>query len=243
MRAILTYHSIDSSGSVISLPPEVFAEHVAWFASGKVQVVHLEELLALPAAANAVAITFDDAFTSVATHAAPLLAAHGLPATCFVVTRHAGGDNRWGGKADPGIPVLPIMDWSSLGALGTQGFRLGAHSRNHRYLPRCTDAELRDELDGSREDLAQYAGVRASAFAYPYGTVDARVASAARSVFAIACTTAHRPLSKAPARDQVPRLDAWYFSAPGALEGWGTRRFTGRVLLRHALRTVRRALR
>ncbi|MBK9550504.1 MAG: hypothetical protein IPO52_15740 [Gemmatimonadetes bacterium] len=61
MRAILTYHAIDATGSVISVTPEDFAAHVSWAASGAVQVVSVEELLAFPDSVNAVALTFDDA--------------------------------------------------------------------------------------------------------------------------------------------------------------------------------------
>ena len=38
MRAILTYHSIDESGSPISVDPDAFRRHVRWLASGRVRV-------------------------------------------------------------------------------------------------------------------------------------------------------------------------------------------------------------
>ncbi len=44
MRAILTYHSIDSSGSPISLSEESFRGHVRFLGSGRVSVVPLAEL-------------------------------------------------------------------------------------------------------------------------------------------------------------------------------------------------------
>ena len=37
MKAILTYHSIDESGSVISIPEATFRRHVAWLAAGRVR--------------------------------------------------------------------------------------------------------------------------------------------------------------------------------------------------------------
>ncbi|TFG50637.1 MAG: polysaccharide deacetylase, partial [Gemmatimonadales bacterium] len=45
MRAILTYHSIDDSGSPISVAPEQFRAHVRWLQSGVIRVVPLAELL------------------------------------------------------------------------------------------------------------------------------------------------------------------------------------------------------
>ena len=98
MRAILTYHSIDDSGSPISVAPEEFRAHVRWLSSGLVRVVPLAELVTLPPEEEAVAITFDDAFQNFASVAAPLLYEHGLPATLFVVSGRVGRDNAWGDR-------------------------------------------------------------------------------------------------------------------------------------------------
>jgi len=64
MRAILTYHSIDESGSVISVSESVFRGHVTWLARSAVRVVSIDTLMHLPADANAVALTFDDGFVN-----------------------------------------------------------------------------------------------------------------------------------------------------------------------------------
>ena len=56
MRAILTYHSIDESGSPISISEQVFRSQIAWLAKGHVKVVSLETLMGMPASANAVAL-------------------------------------------------------------------------------------------------------------------------------------------------------------------------------------------
>ena len=45
MRAILTYHSIDDSGSLISVAPAVFRSHVQWLTSGRVRALSLEDLI------------------------------------------------------------------------------------------------------------------------------------------------------------------------------------------------------
>ncbi len=243
MRAILTYHSIDRSGSVISVTPATFRAHVEWMAERNVRVVSLPELLALPDEVNAVALTFDDALASVAVEAAPLLAAHGFPATVFVVSRHVGGNNRWNGAGDPGIPEQPVLGWDALGRLREQGFSIGAHTRRHRPLPECGDAELADELAGAAEDIAKALGERPATFAYPYGAVDPRVARAAAEQFAIACTTAFRPVTGATPRAMVPRLDAWYFHDASRLRRWGTSRFRRAIALRDALRRTRRLFR
>ena len=87
MRAILTYHSVDESGSPISIAPAAFRRHVAWLAAHGPRVVSVDELLRLPPTAAAVALTFDDAFVNFADLAWPLLREHRLPATVFVPSK------------------------------------------------------------------------------------------------------------------------------------------------------------
>jgi len=239
MRAILTYHSIDRSGSIISITPEAFRAHVEWMARGSVRVVSLPELLTLADDIDAVALTFDDALSSVATEAAPLLAAHAFPGTIFVPTRHVGGDNRWNGAVDPGVPVLAVLGWDALARLRSQGFFIGGHTRHHRHLRQCGVAELTDELAGGADDIAAALGERPTAFAYPYGDTDARVARAAAAQYAICCTTAFQPVRATDPHEMIPRLDAWYFRDPSPLARWGTTGFRRSVAARHALRRIR----
>jgi peptidoglycan/xylan/chitin deacetylase (PgdA/CDA1 family) len=240
MRAILTYHSIDRSGSVISITPEAFRAHVEWLAGGTMRVVSLAELLTLADDVDAVALSFDDALASVATEAAPLLAAHAFPATVFVPTRHVGGDNRWNGAIDPGIPVQAVLGWDALARLRAQGLAIGGHTRHHRHLHLCDAAELTDELVGSADDIAASLGERPTAFAYPYGDVDARVARAAATYYAICCTTAFQPVRTIDRPEMLPRLDAWYFRDASRLARWGTTGFRRSVAVRHGLRRLRR---
>jgi len=240
MRAILTYHSIDRTGSVISVTPEDFAAHVAWAASGAVQVVSLEELLTLPDATDAVALTFDDALASVATEAAPRLAEHGLAATVFVVSQHVGGDNRWGGRTSGEVPTATVLDWDAIGALAEAGWAVGSHTVHHPKLTQCGDAELEDELAGSAATIAQRVGTRPRTFAYPYGDADPRVRAAVGRHYRIGCSTTYRPVSSTTDPLDVPRLDAWYFRGRAPFRDWGTPRFRRAVAWRHTLRRARR---
>ena len=50
MKAILTYHSVDDSGSAVSVSPDAFRRHVRWLASERVRVVTVPQLPALPPA-------------------------------------------------------------------------------------------------------------------------------------------------------------------------------------------------
>lgn len=67
---------------------------------------------------------------------------------------------------------------------------LGGHSVSHPALTTLAADECREEIDGSRDDLARLIGTPAAGFAYPYGDMNAAVrADVARSGFAWACST------------------------------------------------------
>lgn len=242
MRAILTYHSIDDSGSPISVPPQVFARHVQWLGSGAVRVTRLEDLLAVDDETDAVAITFDDGFRSVEEIAAPLLQEHGLPATVFVVTDHVGGTNAWGGSSPATIPVMPLLDWNGLARVARAGVSLGAHSRTHPDLTAIPLAQAQDEIEGSLAALERRTGVRPLSFAYPYGRVNDAVARAAAAACDCACTAELGPIDVSPDRWRLPRLDAYYFQGAGRLEGWGRPHWHAYVKGRAVLRRVRQVI-
>ncbi len=239
MRAILTYHSIDPSGSAVSVHPHSFARQLEWLVRDDVRVVSLDALLALPPDANAVAITFDDALANIATDAAPQLAAHGWTATVFVPTRHVGRDNQWQALGQHRVPLLPLLSWDGLGRLADAGWTVAAHTRHHARLPSCSDPELADELSGAVEDIATHLGTTARWLAYPFGDVNPRVRDATAQWFAGACTTALRPLG---ARDDplaLPRLDAYYLTPSVCGWSWGGERMRRYLGVRRLLRNAR----
>lgn len=244
MRVILTYHSIDRSGSPISVPPEAFDRHVRWLATSGVRVVPLAELPATEG--DAVALTFDDGFTSVAQEAAPRLADHGLPATVFVVSGHAGGTNAWDrpvAGARPAVPEMPLLDWEQLGRLGDRGLTVAAHTRSHPRLSGLSAAAATDEILGGADEIERRLGIRPSTFAYPYGDVSATAADVARARFTCAVTTDMRALRPAEDPARLPRLDAWYFRNPARLEAWGSAGFHAHVRARALARRARGWLR
>jgi peptidoglycan/xylan/chitin deacetylase (PgdA/CDA1 family) len=240
MRAVLTYHSIDDSGSPVSLPTRAFAEHVGWFASGRVRVLALDQIAAHPDGADdAVAITFDDGFLSAGPAIEELLS-KGLSATVFVVSGHVGGTNSWGGSRYRDVPTLPLLGWRDLERLVARGASIGAHTRSHPNLRKLSSSALDEELLGCQDDLHKRLGVRSLHVAYPYGHVDDRVSVAAARCFRWGYTTDFRFMSAADKAFRLPRLDMYYFGAPGALESWGSRSFLRRVAWiagRRALRT------
>ena len=236
-RAILTYHSIDSSGSAISIDETAFRRHVDWLASGVVTVTTLDGLLDVGPEADAVALTFDDAFASFGTIAWPLLRERDLPATVFVVTERAGSTSEWNRELD--VPDLPLLDWDALGRLAEQGVHLGSHTRHHPRLPELETTRLVDEIAGSAASMRERTGKAPTAFAYPYGAVDSRSEKAVREVYRLACGTSLGMLGSEPPEYRLPRLDSYYYTRPGRLESWGSARFKGHLGLRSTARSLR----
>lgn len=239
MRAILTYHSIDTSGSPISVSPAAFRRQIEHLVRTGVAFVTVDELLAdrVPGR-SAVALTFDDGFANIAAEALPLLVDRGLPATIFVVSDCVGATSRWSTTDGHGLAEQPLLGWDALGHTASKGMTIGSHSRTHPSLTRVSPAQIEDEIQGAASEVARQLGHAPRGFAYPYGAVNAPVRAAVANVHSWACTTAFR------AHDdrqpfELPRLDMWYFEQPGRFEGFGTPAFARWVQMRHRLRQVR----
>jgi peptidoglycan/xylan/chitin deacetylase (PgdA/CDA1 family) len=242
MRGILTYHSIDPSGSPISVDEEAFRRHVDWLASGAVRVVPLERILDVPDEEDAVAITFDDGFTNLADLAWPLLLERELPATLFVPTGRVGHDNSWGDVSQGGIPTLPLCDWDTLARMSAEGLGIGSHTVNHTHLEHLPERELRAELEESTAEIERRLDVRPATFCYPYGTYDDRCVKAAAELYGLSVTTELRTLAYHEHPHRLPRLDAYYFRANHLLEDWGSPAFRGHLWVRATARRARAAL-
>ncbi len=97
---ILTYHSIDNSGSVISTTPERFRSQMQYLSDSSFNVISLNEIATCirekqPFPSRSLAITFDDGFKNNYDIAYPVLKEYGFSAIIFLVTGYCGRNNRW----------------------------------------------------------------------------------------------------------------------------------------------------
>lgn len=242
MKAILAYHSIDPSGSVISIHPDAFDRHLRAFERHGVRVAGLETLLSLDDDAHAVALTFDDAFENFATVAWPRLRDRGFTATVFVPTAFAGRTNGWTGGRRLQVPRLPLLDWAALARLAGDGVEIGSHTRSHPDLRTLDAGALLDEIEGAAEMIRAETGTHPVSFAYPFGFLDDAVAAAVARVHDRACTMEHRALRTAEDPLRLPRLDVFYLRRPESLPAWGSILFRGRIWARARARAVRATL-
>jgi peptidoglycan/xylan/chitin deacetylase (PgdA/CDA1 family) len=241
MKAVLTYHSIDDSGSPVSIDERSFRAHVEWLASGAVEVVPLPELTSVPESQDAVSVTFDDGLENFGRIAAPALLEARIPVTVFVVTDSVGGRSDWSGTGGS-VPVFPLLDWEALGVLADEGVELGAHTRTHPVLTRLDAASIEEEVLGGAQRLREETGRTPQAFAYPYGIHDDRVVQIAARAFQVAVTARLDVVKPGGDPHRVPRLDMWYYRDPDLLRAWGSRRFALYLGARRLARGLRQAL-
>ena len=189
---ILIYHSIDGSGSPVSVMPGAFRRQMQWLVAHGYRSLAMTELAAALQASRlperAVVITFDDAYQSVFEVAVPCLRDLGLHATVFVATAKVGGDNAWSSAS---IPRMPIASWEEIAsAVATLTVEVGGHSRTHPKLSRLSREEARREVEGARDELQRRLGLTVSSFCYPYGNVNAQVRQIVGDAgYQVACTT------------------------------------------------------
>jgi peptidoglycan/xylan/chitin deacetylase (PgdA/CDA1 family) len=125
-------------------------------------------------------LTFDDGFLGVHDHAAPVLEKLGWPAAVFLVSALTGKQDAWCKTENPSGVTYPLLDCDHIAALSLRGFSFHSHSRHHARLPHLSDAELVDEVGGSRTELASLLDAAPDYLAYPYGLYDDRVIDSAR---------------------------------------------------------------
>lgn len=211
---ILTYHSLDTSGSVISVSPAAFREHMQALAERGVCGVTLAELVLAwesggPLPERPVVLTFDDGFVNVAEHGAPVLSRLGFRATLFAVAGHCGGHNDWPSQSQR-VPRLPLLSLAQLRELAQAGFEIGSHGQRHAPLDRVSPAEAEAEVAGSQRALEDGLGRAVSSFAYPYGRTDAAARALVGRHYRAACST---ELDAAGIRDDrhfLSRVDVYY---------------------------------
>jgi len=171
---ILVYHSIapthpgqSTAQRLLDVDTATFRRQMSYLAANKFTVVGLDAVIdalqghgSVPA--RSVVITFDDGWLSQYEHALPILQRMHYTATFFIVTSQVGKGTMY-------------MDLDELRALQKAGMTLASHTRTHPDLSKLTDAQLRGEIVGSRQDLQKMLGVTTDLFAYPYGAWNKRV--------------------------------------------------------------------
>jgi peptidoglycan/xylan/chitin deacetylase (PgdA/CDA1 family) len=241
VRAVLMFHSVDDSGTTLSVSPAQLMGITRAIRRSGHEVLSLGSLLADPSRQNCVAYTFDDGFETVARVAAPMLRDEGIRATLFLTTGYAGQDNDW--PTQPRFaPSFPLMSWDDVEALHRDGWEIEAHTKTHPDLRELSDAGIVEEIEGSKAEIEARLGRAPQAFAYPYGYFDGRIVSAVRPHFRYAVTT---QMARLQARNgdpyRIPRLDVYYLRHRIIHRRFGRPDNAAYLALRALLRRIRRS--
>jgi len=194
---ILMYHIVDDPRTEregrFCVRPSEFDRQMRWLRESGYLPVRLEQIVDClverkPMLSNAVAVTFDDGFSATAAHALPMLQAHGIPATMFVVTQRLGRANDW--MYERGFPRRTLMSVAQLRELDAEGVTIGSHTATHPRLTEVSSAQAAAEIAQSKQQLEDTLGKPVRYFAYPYGLYSPELSNAVRaSGYRAACST------------------------------------------------------
>jgi peptidoglycan/xylan/chitin deacetylase (PgdA/CDA1 family) len=184
---VLCYHAVSPTWpSVLSVTPDLFERQLEVLVRRGYRGSTFEEAVHRPPHAKTLAVTFDDAYRSVITHAAPILDRLGLVGTIYVPTAWPGREEpmAWHGIDDwldtPHRDELVCASWDELRDVAARGWEIASHTRTHPELPEIADdGALADELAVSRSVVEERIEAPCRTIAYPYGFQDGRVRAAA----------------------------------------------------------------
>ena len=141
---------------------EQFEAHLEELAGGGYTVLPLAEVVgklregeSLPD--RTVAITVDDAYTSVYEEAFPRFKEYGFPFTLFIATRSIG--------KTPGN----YASWDQIREMQAAGVDIGSQTHSHPHLHRIPLGQAREEIERSNQLFLEELGLVPSLHAYPFG--------------------------------------------------------------------------
>lgn len=237
---ILTYHSIDDSGSVVSTPPRIFRQQMKFLHENDYNIISLSKLIELfnqkkTIARKTVTITFDDGFQNFYTEAFSVLAEYGFDATVFLVADFCGKHNDWAGNP-PELPRSKLLSWREVRELSKNSVEFGSHTRTHPDLTRISNAESQRELTESKSIIEGKIGTKVSTFAYPFGKFNSQIKRFAEGQYDAACSV---NLGKTqPDSDfySLARIDTYYLLNRKIFDALSTKTFDYYLQFRQTMR-------
>lgn len=237
---VLTYHSIDESGSVISTSPDVFRRQMRSLKDSGHAAISIAELASVLADGGdvppkTVSLTFDDGFQNFYTSAYPVLCEYGFSATVFLVSDRCGKFNDWEDNHGA-LPVSRLLSWKEVGEIAENGIEIGSHSRTHQDLSGMSAADAMREIVDSKTEIENRIGRPVRTFAYPYGRYNAGVRKSAEEHYAAACSTNLGKVHLGSDIHSLERIDAFYLSKQIVFESLESALFDQYLQIRQAMR-------
>jgi peptidoglycan/xylan/chitin deacetylase (PgdA/CDA1 family) len=159
---ILCYHSIGQpAAGVNDVTPARFRRQIELALRFGFRFVPAVRIARTSGTPMDLAITFDDAWISVLSEAAPILQDFGIPWSLFVVSNWCDHRSDWAKKH--------LLPWGDIERLMADGVQIGSHSVTHPDFGLIERAQMIDELVDSREAIRRRLGFAPTSFAIPLG--------------------------------------------------------------------------
>jgi len=169
----LYHHVATDTPPSTTISPADFRAHLDYLKTNQFNVIGLDLMLdsiqngrELPD--KAIAITFDDGYSSIYETAFPMLKKYGFPFTLFVSTGPINNNQR------------NYMTWEQISEMSDAGVLIANHMIEHPYMLERLAGEsdsqwitrLRNELLQAEQEIEQHTGQSHKYLAYPYGEFD-----------------------------------------------------------------------
>lgn len=210
---ILTYHYIaanpnpkDKARDSLSVPPDKFEAQMDYLSKNGYTPISLDTLYGIynnqtSAPTKPVVLTFDDGYIDFYTNAFPILRRFGFHAVEFIPTGLIGGGY--------------YMNWDQIKEIQASGLvTFEAHTVSHVNLVSLSYTTALKQMLDSKNVVFQQTGYPVNFIAYPYGTSNGSVQSAAQKA------------------GFVGGLGTWYGKASGPGMNLPRRRITGQMSLK-----------
>jgi peptidoglycan/xylan/chitin deacetylase (PgdA/CDA1 family) len=212
---VFCYHAISEAWPVdLAVRPRDFERQLQLVLDAGYTPATFHDAVVDPPAAKTFAVTFDDGWRSVKSHAWPIMRDMGVVGTVFVST---GYTDEALTMIKPGPVLQPFVGteheselftlaWSELAELQAAGWEIGSHCVRHPLLTQVDDDRLRRELTVSRERIGEMLGSPCRTLAYPTGDHDDRVVRFVREAGYVAAATLPRRFPRRPDLLAFPRV-------------------------------------
>lgn len=224
---VLMYHRIGDAHNPweakYCVSPRLFSEQMRMLATQGMHACAIDDFIdwlngGRPLPKGSFLLTFDDGFLGVYEYAAPVLREFGWPATVFLVSQLIGKVDEWCRAENPSGATYPLLTLEHIHSMRAHGFSFHSHTRHHPDLPTLSDAQLKDELSGSKQDLEDMLGEPVTYLAYPFGRYDERVLSLARQAGYDAAFSVQPGFNRVDVdRFRIRRLDVFGTDTPPML--------------------------
>lgn len=182
---VLFYHSMDDSGSLLSISRENFMRQLSYLKKSGYGSLTIGEFLEYFDSKNNKSfpekkflITFDDGYKD-NIEAINILKELNFSAVIFITTGYTGGYNDF---CEQNVPRLPMLTMEEIRNLSKSGTEFGAHGHAHRNITDLANEEAINDISKSKQILESEIKYEVISFCYPRGKYTNKIAETLKNL-------------------------------------------------------------